>query len=397
MTPVFLATADGQNATQRKAVIDEISRFSLQEKRTLKQMQDNGCGDVATQAAMADIMEEFQFYASKIKEGLKSAGNMVSNSRDVLKTPLILTPWSHLNAALTKQTLFDVFGESSLQWSKIIENSTRFKSIDLLYEKMYERSVLADQLQQLPKNRTLHVKSTQSRLFARIKELEKDIKTLLPKKIKTKSEKYLQSIFTEREIKNIRRSVVNQRTAGKVKTFTLNLDLLNKTGLNRLRSLITELKFLGEGINKGAMYLNYGVVGYDTVQAIRNNGNIPKTFITGVLSVAATTEIVAAAGGTSALGAMVIGGIAGDAAIGTTLLLCCPWVGWAVVLVGVAASAYVSYKVTESFEGVWDLAEDKDGKVKENAKNAIGWMYDQFHSAWKSGASWLSSYYGHSK
>lgn len=380
-TPVNLVTFDQVDADTRKETYFELIRFSLEERKNLRKMQEDGNTDIEHHLALSDMMEDLQQHA----QGFRQA----------LKTPLILTPWDPINASLTNKSLVKIFSESTTKTSTMISLSAHYKEMDLLYETMLKREALAREYLRVSTMTDKASKALKKSLQAELDKCTKTIRQLLPKKLDTKVSKYLSRKYKKSEIMQMRQYVETRRQAGKLKLRAINLDFLNRSGWGRLRSMVSEMKMLGDGVTKFGKMLNWGVVAYDTAEAYATGKNVARTFLASSASLIVATEVTTAVGGTTALGGMVIGAIAGDAAAGATLLICSPVVGWVIVLVaGVTAAGFIAYKTKQATEGIWDFAEEACRPVMKEAVKAVDWMHGYFKAGWEKGAGWFSSFYG---
>lgn len=374
-TPIFLLFEEPVDNETRKEIWYELSKFSQEERQILHELQEQG-SDLATQVAIGSLMEEFQEYAAKVRQWLK--------------TPLVLTPWKHANEMFTNKHIFKSIGEGSSQISSSIQGSSLYRNLDDLFENMLARDEL---------NRTLHMlegkrefAGLRKNLEQQIKDLTKKIKQQIPKRLDNYMNKYLRNRMTADGVRRMRANCYSAKAGRSGKLLTTNLEVLDRMGLGRLRSLVKGLKTLGKGINQGARMLNYGIVAYDTYEAYNNGGNVSRTFITGALAVYLSTQVVAAAGGTTALGGLVIG--SSTLAFGSTVLVCCPVVGWTALIVGLVAAAAISYATKKGLEGVWDISEELSQEAYKKASEATKEMRKELKSAWSEKSDWLLEFYG---
>lgn len=381
-TPIFLISEDPVDNETRKEVWYELSKYSQEERKTLYELQESG-SDIPTQVAVSSMMEEFQKYAAGLRQWLK--------------TPLILTPWEATKDIVTNKHIFKAVGESTSHVSTVVKGSGIYKNLDTLYENMLARDEL---------NRKLHMLKDQKGVGALKKSLEKQIQDLtikikqqLPKKLNDKMVTHLRNKLSPDAVKKMRIGSYSAKAAKSGRLLTTNLQVLDRSGLGRLRTIVGGLKKLGKGINQGAKMLNYGIVLYDTYDAYNNGGSVARTFITGGLAVYLSSQAVAAVGGTAALGGLVIGGgvTASNLVLGSTVLVCCPVIGWTVLIVGLVAAAVVSYGVKKSLEGIWDLGEPVCMDMYKKAAEAIEQMRKEFQAAWSASSDWLLDFYGTSK
>lgn len=378
-TPIFLLFEEPVDNETRKEIWYELSKFSQEERQILYELQEQG-SDLATQVAVGSLMEEFQEYAKGVRQWLK--------------TPLVLTPWKHANEIATNKHIFKAIGEGSSHISMSIRASSLYRNLDELFENMLARDEL---------NRTLHMlegkrehAGLRKSLEQQIKDLTKKIKQQLPKRLDNYMNKYLRNRMTADGVRKMRANCYSVKAGRSGKFLTTNLQVLDRTGLGRLRSLAGGLKQLSKGISQGAKMLNYGIVAYDTYEAYNNGGSVARTFITGGLAVYLSTQAVAAVGGTTALGGFVIGSgvTVSNLMLGSTILLSCPVVGWTALIVGLAAAAVISYGIKKGVEGVWDLGEDLSPEVYKQASEATKEMRQVLQSAWTEKSDWLLEFYG---
>jgi len=378
-TPIFLISEDPVDGETRKEIWYELSKYSVEERAMLYSLQQDG-SDIPTQVAVSSFMEDFQDYAAGLRQWLK--------------TPLIVTPWKQASEIVTNKHLIKAFGESTSHVSTVIKGSSTYRNLDILYENMLARDEL---------NRKLHMLQGQKGVGALKQSLEKQIADLtqkikqqLPKKLDAAMVKYLRKRFSPDAVKKMRANCYSVKAAKGGTLLTTNLQVLDRSGLGRLRTLVSRLKKLGKGVNQGAKMLNYGIVVYDTYDAYKNGGNVARTFITGGLAVYLSSQAVAAVGGTAALGGLVIGGgmTASNLLLGSTILISCPVVGWTALVVGLVAAAAVSYAAKKGVEGVWDLGDQVSQEVYKQASDATIQMRQEFKKAWSDGSEWLLDFYG---
>jgi hypothetical protein len=387
--PVYLVTAQPSLLARNSEALRTLFEFSPKERQMLRQMQEERYEDISTYIALSDIMEELQTYAKDF--------------RKALKTPLMATPWEDFNNSLTNKHLFKIFGETSRSTSDIINKSVSFRFREQLYENMMTRDALSREWHSLRDQHDKVAKSYKQNLKRKIDELTQVIRQQLPKKIQNAKLKYLHKQFSEAEIRKMRSTIETPRAAGKMKLLTTNLDVLNKTGVGRLRTAMNELKMLGDGVNKGTKWLNWGAVAYDTVEAYFKNGKMARAFLAGAASVVIGSKITAGAGGTTVLGGYFIGALASYPVLGEMIpvLVCTPVVGWVVLfvacVVGVAVGGFISYKTKGAVEGIWDLAENATEKIAIESYKAIDWMHQKFISGWDANKKWIPEFYGDKK
>lgn len=378
-TPVFLPSEDPVDLETRQDIWNELSKFSQEERKMLYELQQQGA-DIPTQVATTSFMEKFQEYAEMVRQWLK--------------VPLITTPWDFFNKSLTNKSTFKGVGESSNYISTLVKKSS--SDLDKLYEAMLERDNLNQQLYLLKDQKGSEVSVLRRNLDAKIKEVTKTIKQLLPKKIDAAMNQYLRRKFTPDAVRKMRANCYSAKATRGGSLLTTKLQVLNKSGLSRLRTMVNGLKTVGQQINFCAKLLNWAVVGYDTLKAYKTGGNVARTFITGALSVYLSGQAVAAMGGTAALGGFVLGsGItASNLILGSTVLVCVPGVGWIALAVGLVAAGAVSYASKNALEGVWDLGEPVAKEIYNGVSNAVHDIYKQLQAAWAQSSEWVLDFYG---
>ena len=159
--PITLVTVPTFHAPTRAETVNELLRFSAEERQTLRQMQEAE-RDIPTEITLSDMMEEAQEYA----EGF----------RKWLKTPLVLTPWSTINSSLTDKTLFKLSGETLKFGAERISNSAQYYHLDKLYDNMMKRDLLNRQLHMLRGQTGKEIQAVRKELEKQIKELTTKIK-----------------------------------------------------------------------------------------------------------------------------------------------------------------------------------------------------------------------------
>ncbi len=388
--PFFPVSGGQYENSEIQAIISEVSRFSYEEREKLWYLQESH-HDAPTLLALQDIM----------KEGQESAEEF----RRWFDNPLISTPWISSGPALNKSSLIDFFGESSSFGSDLVRHSNRFRTIDKLYELMFRRDALNNEIAILcaEKNKIIY-RQRLIRLENEIKKLTGEIKQLLPKKLESKMQKYLGRHFTADEIRKMRMNSYSAKMANKGGRFaSLNLDVLNRSGLKQLKNIISGMRKIGEYAGKISFILNAGFVAYDTHEAYINGGNVGRTLFAGTAGVGAAT-VLSSVVSTSSLGALTIGAVAGDAAIGGALLVCSPIIGtFVAIVVGVVAISIVTYGVQKFAGQLYDYVEDLWNSkrsqqwrksVEEHIHNAVHSFYELYKLTFGSRSKGLLEFYG---
>lgn len=410
-TPMFLVIDEASDPEHKKEILQELSTFSTDELKVLKELQESNA-DLGTQIAFDFLMDDYREYVDEFQTDLKTSPLPPAPSnhwldkpfakpldnlravRDWLNAPVILTPWQTANGILKNKILPKTIAETTSFASKSLSSSQYFKTMDPLFEHMLSRDILNRQLQIMKDVKGSTVAISKANLEKQIKFHTAQIKQLLPKRLDSYMQKALSSKFTPSLLRKLRANCYSAKAARGGKLLTTDLDVLNKSGLTRLRSMIKGLKGTGQLLKTGVKVLNYGAVALDTYDAYENGGNIAKTFITGTLSVAATTGVVNMMGGTAAVGALVVNSIPGAAAFGVTVLSCTPVVGWGVLIVGIVASAAIGYGIKKLSEGVWDIAEDPVSNVSKQIYSDMMELEQAVKKAWNEKPSALLDFYG---
>ncbi len=384
--PVIPVTALECDEHEAKCIAREITGYTKEERLKLWYLQESH-HDIPTLLALQDTMQEGQRYAKEF--------------RSWFDNPMISTPWISTAPALTNASLVDLFGDSNTFGSSLVRNSQRYRNLDQLYDFMYKRDAL---------NTEIALLRRQPGSSTRIGKLEKEIKTLtgkikqlLPKRLDSKMQQYLGKRFTPDQIRKMRMNAYSAKLANKGGRFTtLNLDVLNRSGLQRLKYLITGMKKVGEHAGKISFVLNVGFVAYDTYEAYQTGGNVGKTLFSGIAgigSAAAFGSLIS----TSSLGALTIGALAGDAAIGGALLVSSPIIGtFVAIVVGVAVVGLVAYGASklagntyDFVEGLWES--ETSQRLRESIStqfhSTVESVYSTLKTEWERGTHWLKSFY----
>lgn len=174
---------------------------------------------------------------------------------------------------------------------------------------------------------------------------------------------------------------------------TIELDVFNRTGLQRLKSVVEKAEIIADKAGKTSLILGVGCVGIDTYTAYKNKEDYMRQLVTG--SVGAGAGVGLGLLGTEILGAYAIGALAGDLALGTTLLISCPVIGWFIgVSAGIVVAGYAANKASESAGYLWDeyspAATKAISSFVENVRTNIG-------KAWTDTSDWILSFYGTEK
>jgi hypothetical protein len=370
-----------QKEKEELELIVQLNAFSNDELKMLRQMQENRY-DITTCMAVADIMKDLQDYSLDFRKRLDN--------------PLILTPWNALNLSLTNNSIPDIFNEMTDFGAKFIFKSNRFTGLEKLFESMMKRDALNRQLHLLRSSKNTAATALKN-LELQIKELTKEIKQLLPKKLDDAMAKYLNNRFTPDQVRKMRMSSYSLKVAKKGNFSAINLDVLNKSGLGRLRQFIGQLKVYSKFGTKFSGVLNVGVVAYDTAQAYRNGGKVARTLFRGAVGAGAGYAVGSM--GASTVGALTLGAVGGEGAV--VALLCCPGAGWILAIVGLAVAGYVSYKASEAADQLYVKTEELwEAHDKESIKRVSSFMdhvYEDMENSWSSGAGWILDFYGQKK
>ena len=356
-----------------EVVARELGRFSIEERKILRKLQDSHY-DIPVLVTMTDFLEDFQSYASDFRKRLDD--------------PLISTPWNAFNRSFTTTSLVDIFSETSLFGSKSIQQSKRFGVMDKLYEDMLARDVLNNRLDMLKGDRSVKARTLMQSLEKQKKEFHKQIKQQLPRRIDDAMSKNLNG-FKPDDVRKMRIDSYSKKMARKGRLATTQLDVLNKSGLNSLRRMISQLKTLSEHAGKFSTYLGIGVVAYDTIEAYRNHAKVARTLFSGAAGIG--TALVMGEAGMATVGAFTIGALTGEVALSGTILFSGP-VGWVCAIVGIGAVSYSSFKASEFVQDFWDCEYGQD--ICNKVSSTADILYDDFKSAWSNGSRWLLDFYG---
>jgi len=391
-TPIFLPSEEPFDNATRAEIWYELGKYSPEERRRCYDLQQLG-SDIPTQIAVETIMEGLQNYAVKVRE--------------LFNSPWVLTPWNFFkdtlpttNSLLSKSS--DILGAVSDISSHVaasIKKSEIYKYLDALYENMLARDELNRKLETLrgKKGFGAQIKS----LEIQIREINNTIKELFPKKIVTTVAQYLRNRLNAETAKKIRLERYSVKAAKNGTLLTSNLDLLNKSGLARLRTMISKLINAGKDAEKMGLWLGRFTVVFETVEAFVNDKNAARILMTHGAALYLSVKTLAAAGSASALGGLVVdAGLAATSLLtgsnlmsGAIVLVNCPIMGWAVLFVGIAATLYFSKTTEKAMEDIWDLSEttpDIYKKISESVRQ----MWQEFESASIWNPDWYLNLYG---
>lgn len=359
--------------------ISEIKFFSLKERQTLREMQEAG-SDMIVQIVMMDVMEDLRKYSASF--------------RQFYDDPLISTPWNIFNHSLTNASIPDILGELSIYGVQRL-SSGRMLEFDLLYENLMKRDDLNRRLLILKRQSGSKAVLARQNLEKQIKELTSQIKIQLNEKINSKMPKYL-SGYAQTEIRKMRMNSYSKKLVKKEQFVATRLDFLNRSGAASLKKIISKLKIIGNKAGKYSTYLGGAAVAYDVQKAYQEGKSTGRAFLTGTAAIGTSAVITSAvsysAMGTSVVeGALLIGGLSGEAAVATGVLLSTPAGIVFVTVVGVGAVGYAGYKAGEFVGEVWDEYGDK---VTEKVSSVAHLIYDEITSGWNAGSQWVLDLYG---
>lgn len=257
-----------------------------------------------------------------------------------------------------------------------------------MYEAMLRRDVLNREIYLLEisvknninKYRQVDIKNKIRKLTEEAKKQTAIIKRLLPKRIEDKLSQYLtQEGF---DIYKARNNSFSEKMARKGSSTVLKLDFLNGTGLTKTKNMIKKFVKVGNFVNKTALFVGPAFVAYDTYQAYQSKQEWGKVLLSGSAGLAAGVGLGMMAC-TVTWGAVSIGFLAGDAAVGGLILASSPVWGTALcIAVGFAAVAYMTYKVSGCVEELLDTETGKD--IRQEASNILENAWKWFKSIWTS-------------
>lgn len=363
-TPLQLVAMPGLDSVYSTEVAKIISGYSLQERQVLREMQENN-HDIPTNVAAMDVMGEFQTF--------------LANTKKKLGAPVFPTPIYEFNRSLTNKSLIKFSGEAVKHAAHLKETSTAFVDKNNLFALMKKRDELNHKWLQLKQQKGSAAVSARNGLERQTKELTAQIKKLLPKHVNASATKYVLG-YKPTDAAKLRSNSSSQKLArkGEAKIKATHLDRLTKTGLAKQRSMIKGFKLFGEGVKKAATYTNYALAAYAIGETYSEGGNVARTaFREGTSIYAGALLSTAVAGGLAGLGGIAIGSLAGDMALGATILVCYPVIGWVVLAVaGAALAGYVSYQTKDLSERVWDSVDTP--YVREKIYQFGRWIYEDF-------------------
>ena len=387
--PHILVTEPPQDPEGMKQAVFIIKNFSQDERVILQKLQEEGT-DFLTQICMADIMEDAREFAGQF--------------RKKLDIPLVTTPWALINESTASTTRLDAMNAFAGVSQSVFEHSFPLKPLDILNKNMVARDAASRELQMIRsmkgvKNPALILRA--QNLQAEIRLRTGEIKRLLPKSMKTKLPKYLGKRFSHEQIRKIRinsysaklarRGVKSSNIIIQSRTVTSELQFMSKSGLERLSKSLKHVKSFGKGVGRGCTVLSVGVVAYDTYEAYQNDGNVMKTFSSGMAGFGAAAGV---GYGVSTLGAVGIGALAGEVGLSGALLVCTPVVGWVVLgVAGLVAAGVAAHYASKSVEYLWEPENRKE--AWEYVKSAASTVEDAIIEAWVSSRDWVyGCFYG---
>lgn len=377
-TPLLLVNTINPSETHSQFILTDVYRMPLDERKILREMQEDRY-DFITQITLDEIMNELQEYAQSF--------------RIKLDEPLFQTPWRDFNASLSNSSLIDIFAGTASFTSRYLTTIRPYTQLDPLYESMIQRDALNRELYLLTQVKGKNILVRKRAIEAATQTHTHQIKQLLPKKLDQKTHLNLNKQFTRNELIKMRSNSYSKKMARKNSLTVTNLHFLSRSGLGRLKNMIKFLKSTGSWLGGVSKYIGRAAVAYDTIQAARSKDrSAVRAFLTGSTALGTGVAIGAAFGGTSSFGGLLIGALAGDAALSGTILLFSPVIGWIVCgAVGLVAAGYIANKASEAVGELWDTYGDT---IIKETKQVYKSVEEKVISLWSSVSSYFLELYG---
>lgn len=371
-TPILLSD---ENSVELKELLTELKLLPPEERMCLWQLQESQV-DAPTLLATNDVMSEIQLYSQQV--------------RKFIDDPLITTPWVSTDPFLTNSSMFDMAPGLFGLLSGSLSRRKYIGPLDELYDAVVKRDAL-----NMERLRMMRLKGTNQvmiRLFESEIEVQSQIiNKLLPRRVDDALKKYLQKKGVD--VHKLRGKWYSAKMAAKGKSAALHLEVLDKTSLNRFKTIVKGLIKLGQYAEYASYGLGAGAVLFDTYQAYRQKQDFTRAFVSGAAGFGAGLYL-GSLGTTSALGACAISTIAGDAALGGLLVASFPVLGTvAVIVVGAAVVGYATYQVSKMVEKAWDSKQGTE--IREVISTSVGNFYEKMKKAWNENNEWIIKFYGY--
>lgn len=374
-TPLILVEERVQTSLEVKMFVRELSQAPQESRESLWHLQQ-GKIDMPTLVATEHVMEEFRKYSQ----------SFLNRYND----PLIKTPWLNTGPLLTNGSLLDLLSGTSGAVAQSVYQSRHVFALDELFEAMCKRDAYNQEIVRLSSMGKAKSYAQIARLEKQVKEQTALIKQLLPKRIEETMTKYLAGKGVE--VYKIRSNSYSLKVAKKGYSSTLKLDLLNQSGLNRAKDLCKALNKIGQAANKIGFWIGPAIVLYDTNKAYEEKKDFKRVFFSGAAGFSASVFLGSVAPH-SLWGATVVATVAGNTALGATMLVSSPFLGTVLfVVVGMAVVGAVGYTVSQVTADLWD---SKIGQTTRTwTGEVIEEIYEKLKGAWDSDYNFLNRYYG---
>ncbi|MBS0647896.1 MAG: hypothetical protein JSS10_01570 [Verrucomicrobia bacterium] len=221
--------------------------------------------------------------------------------------------------------------------------------------------------------------------------------------METEVKNFLRKRFSLETLKKIRLDRASISAAKNNTSFTLNINFLNKSGLQQLRQMVGNLKILSEGAEIYGNMLGRMVVLYDTAKAFLTGQNAARAFFVGGLGYYISTAAVTNLGGAAGVGALLAeGGMALSNLLmaptfltgSSIVLLNCPILGWAVLFVGLVGVAAFSWGMEKNLASVWDTSASFSEEMYKKVTDTVKQMRQDFLRMLMEGENSIRRLYG---
>ncbi|MBA2368464.1 MAG: hypothetical protein H0V82_05510 [Candidatus Protochlamydia sp.] len=251
-TPLFPVSQPSPVTLWQHESAQIIGTYSIKERGILREAQEQGIEIPATMAA-EDFLSDYESTLRAI--------------RSKIDHPLIQTPWKFTNDLLTLEGITSIGSETSSFRAKAILNSSLFKGLNELEKNMLTMEALHTQLHAMKGEKSVNALKIKEQLKTQINALAPKIKNQIIPKIEDKLSKHLHSRFSFDELRKMSRTFFDEKLARKGLIKTTYFDLVNRSGLAKMRESIPKFENIGENMGKFSTLLAYAPVVYDTSMA----------------------------------------------------------------------------------------------------------------------------------
>lgn len=320
----------------------EVGEFTLSERQTLRKMQENSIEPIPILVAQ-EIVEQYNTCMASIAQVLDRHETL----RQILAFINDSIDWTHT---------FDFMEQGFLYRSKQMQHLPIYKSLEAFEQNMMEMDRLQAILYSMRNKKGGNAAALRFSVQQKVKELGIKVRQQIYAKSQDSLYKHLRSSYNKYELR-----LMSHESWRKGKQRVIELDLLNRTSLGKIRKLIPVLQDAGEAAGKVGTIVSIGSLLMETHKASHKGmGNAIRTAAGGTANLV-VSEVV-----------MVIG-----IGVGTTMLVSTP-LGWLVIVGGVVGGAVAGNVSQKGVEAAYDKTSPIVKRYLDKVSYEVGAFFNGF-------------------